>query len=271
MEIKKIIGIFVASACLSIAAYGSLTYAPEKTLEKKVTTSAKSIEWSYEEDIGPNNWANLDPSFSMCGKGMEQSPINIDLEDVVLDKNLGDIKFDYQPTKFTIMNNGHTIQANDASRKNSIVINGEKYTFLRMHFHNPSEHQINGHHFAMEAHLVHENSKGQKAVLGILINPGKENKLLTEFWSKLPPKVTEADIPLNNAIDLTNFLPIDKKVYRYSGSLTTPPCSEGIIWSVMEQPIEMSEAQIDAFSSIISNNNRPVQPLNNRKVFKMQE
>ncbi|MGE7918160.1 carbonic anhydrase [Viridibacillus sp. NPDC093762] len=272
MEIKKFIGIFVASACISVAVYGSLTYAPEKKLEEeKVATTAKPIEWSYEGDTAPNKWASLDPSFAMCGKGTAQSPINIDLEDVLLDKNLGDIKINYQPTLFKLMNNGHTIQATDDSGKNSIEIDGDKYTFLRMHFHTPSEHQINGQHYAMEAHLVHENSKGEKAVLGILINAGNENKLLRDIWSKLPTNITEADIPLTNTINLAKLLPTDKKVYRYSGSLTTPPCSEGVKWSIMEQPIEMSKEQINAFKAIFSNNNRPVQPLNNRKVLKMQE
>ncbi|MGE7931388.1 carbonic anhydrase [Viridibacillus arvi] len=267
MEIKKFIGIFVASACISVAVYGSLTYAPEKKLEEeKVATTAQPIEWSYEGDTGPNKWGSLDASFSMCGNGKEQSPINIDLEDVVLDKSFGDIKINYQPTLFKLRNDGHNIQATDDSGKNSIVIDGEKYTFLRIHFHTPSEHQINGQHFAMEAHLVHENSKGEKAVLGLLINAGKENKLLTDIWSKLPSNITEADIPLSNTINLAKLLPTDKKVYQYNGSLTTPPCSEGVKWSIMQQPIEMSKEQIDAFKAIIPNNSRPVQSLNNRKV-----
>ncbi|MBK3493672.1 carbonic anhydrase family protein [Viridibacillus sp. YIM B01967] len=270
MKIKKFIGLFAATACLSIAAYASLAQAPQKMPENKlVATTAKPIQWSYEGETGPNKWANLDPSFSMCANGKEQSPIDIELEDVKLDKSIGDIKINYQPTIFTIMNNGHTIQANDVSRKNSILIDGDEYTLLQMHFHTPSEHKINEQHYAMEGHFIHENSEGKRAVLAVLIEAGNENRALAEMWSKLPPKVTEADIPLNNAIDLANLLPDDKKVFRYSGSLTTPPCSEGIKWSVLEQNIEMSQEQIDAFSAIFPHNNRPIQPLNNREVLKM--
>ncbi len=120
--------------------------------------------------------------------------------------------------------------------------------------------------FEMEGHLVHKNSAGNLSVLGFLIKVGNENKELAEMWSKLPPEKTEADINLEKSVDLFNLLPQDKKIFRYSGSLTTPTCSEEVKWLVLEQPIEMSKQQIDAFASIFPHNNRPVQPLNERQV-----
>jgi carbonic anhydrase len=270
MGIKNFSGLLAASVFLSMAACASVPPSPPQTApEANKETAANPPHWSYEGDTGPNKWASIDPSFSKCADGTEQSPIDIELADVKLDKTLEDIKINYKPTTFTVMNNGHTIQANDASGSNSIVLDGVEYKLVQMHFHKPSEHQINGQNFDMEGHLVHKNSAGKLAVLGFIIKVGNENKELAEMWSKLPPKETEADITLDKSVDLANLLPKEKKSFRYSGSLTTPTCSEGVKWVVMEQAIEMSKGQIDAFGSIFPHNKRPVQPLNNRQVSGM--
>ncbi|REK75540.1 carbonic anhydrase [Paenibacillus paeoniae] len=234
--------------------------------EKAPETHSEAPHWSYEGDTGPEFWGSLDPAFSACSNGTEQSPIDIELANVKLDKTIEDIKINYKPTSFTIMNNGHTIQANDASGSNSIIVDNDEYKLVQMHFHKPSEHQINGQNFEMEGHLVHKNSAGKLAVLGFLINVGNENEVLAEMWSKLPPEETEADIHLEKSVDLFNLLPQEKKIFRYSGSLTTPSCSEEVQWLVLEQPIELSKQQIEAFASIFPHNNRPVQPLNERQV-----
>jgi carbonic anhydrase len=223
--------------------------------------------WSYEGDTGPNKWASLDPTFSKCANGTEQSPIDIELSKVKLDKSLGNIKINYKPTIFTLMNNGHTIQLNDATGSNSIVIDRIEYKLIQMHFHKPSENQINRQSFAMEGHLVHKNSEGKLAVLGFLIKAGKENKELAEAWSKLPKEETKKDIKLTYPVDLVHLLPKVKKSFQYNGSLTTPPCSEGVKWVVLEQPIEMSKDQMEAFGAIFTDNHRPVQSLNNRQVL----
>lgn len=223
--------------------------------------------WSYEGETGPTKWAGLDPSFSSCADGREQSPIDIELSNVKLDKTLEDIKINYKPTTFTVMNNGHTIQANDRAGSNSIIVEGEEYKLIQMHFHKPSENTINGQSFDMEGHLVHKNSEGKLAVLGFLIKVGDENKELAEIWSKLPKQETKEDIELDKPVDLVNLLPKETKTFRYSGSLTTPPCSEGVKWILFEKPIEMSKEQVEAFGAIFPDNHRPVQPLNDRQVL----
>ncbi|MEW9670072.1 carbonic anhydrase family protein [Ammoniphilus sp. 3BR4] len=241
--------------------------------QKAVIVTSKTSEthtkphWSYEGETGPNKWAGLDPSFSTCADGREQSPIDIELSNVKLDKSLEDIEINYSPTTFTVMNNGHTIQANDKSGSNSIVVEGEEYKLVQMHFHKPSENTINGQTFDMEGHLVHKNSEGNLAVLGFLIKVGDGNKELAEIWSKLPKQQTKEDVELENPVDLVNLLPKEMKTFRYSGSLTTPPCSEGVKWILFEKPIEMSKEQVEAFGAIFPDNHRPVQPLNNREVL----
>lgn len=241
----------------------------EKNEDIKVShTSAKhDVHWSYEGETGTEHWGELDPANSTCANGTEQSPVDIELTKVKIDKSLQDIQINYKPTVFTMMNNGHTIQANDTSGSNSIVIDGKQYKLIQVHFHKPSENQIDGKSFDMEGHLVHKNNEEQLAVLGFLISAGKENKVLAELFSKLPKEETKQDIALDNTIDLVKLLPENKKVFRYKGSLTTPPCSENVIWSVFEAPIEMSKEQIAAFGAIFPNNSRPVQPLNDREIL----
>lgn len=261
---RFLFGFLSAAFLLSL---GACSFAPAatSTLEKK--TEVHQHHWSYDGETGPNNWASLDPSFSKCANGTEQSPIDIELSKVKLDKTLEDIKINYKPTPLTIANNGHTIQANDPSGSNFVVVEGKEYRLVQMHFHRPSENQINGQSFDMEGHLVHKNSEGNLMVLGFLIKAGGENKELAEIWSKLPKEETSEDVKLEKPVDLVNLLPKEKKSFRYNGSLTTPSCSEGVKWVVLEKNIEMSEKQIQAFGAIFPNNHRPIQPLNNRQVL----
>ncbi len=238
---------------------------------KKETEADNSVPaWSYHEEGGPDHWGKIDSAFSDCANGTEQSPIDIELANVQLDKGVADINLSYQPTAFTIMNNGHTIQANDASGSNTITVDDEDYSLVQMHFHKPSEHQLNGQPFEMEGHLVHQNKEGKLAVLGFLIQEGEKNQVLAEMWSKLPQEKTEEDVPLDKTVDLENLLPEEKTFLRYSGSLTTPPCSEGVKWLLLDQPIEMSKAQIDAFGAIYPNNSRPTQPLDGRNISEIE-
>ncbi|MCM3670875.1 carbonic anhydrase family protein [Mesobacillus maritimus] len=241
-----------------------------EVIETEAETDNSTPVWSYKGENGPDQWANVDSSFADCADGTEQSPIDIELANVKVDKSAAEVDINYSPTAFTLMNNSHTIQANDGSEKNTITVDGEEYTLVQMHFHKPSEHQLDGQAFEMEGHLVHQNDEGELAVLGFLISEGKENQVLAEMWSKLPEEETEEDVPLDQAIDLANFLPEDKSFFRYNGSLTTPACSEGVSWILLEEPIEMSREQIDAFGSIFPHNSRPVQPINEREVTKTE-
>ncbi|WP_034263180.1 carbonic anhydrase [Bacillus sp. J33] len=259
--------LFAAAVLLFMTA---CTPAPQHAPEEKNESDNSGPSWSYSGNAGPDNWDSLDPSFSACANGTEQSPIDIELANVQLDKSLAEININYTPTSFTLVNNGHTIQANDASGRNTLTVDNEEYILLQMHFHKPSEHLINGQPFEMEGHLVHQNTEGKLAVLGFLINAGNENKIFAEMFSKLPQVETEEDVTLEKFVDLENLLPNEKNFFRYSGSLTTPPCSEDVKWIVMDQPIEMSKEQIEAFGSIFPHNSRPIQPLNGRKVSEQE-
>ncbi|MDR7002162.1 carbonic anhydrase family protein [Neobacillus niacini] len=225
-----------------------------------------STQWSYEGETSPKNWGKIDTLNSQCVNGKEQSPINIEISKVQPNQALDDVKITYQPTVFTFENNGHTVQANTIELNNSIVVEGTEYKLAQFHFHQPSEHQFNRKNFEMEIHLVHQDKNNRLAVLGIMIKEGSKNKSLAEIWGKLPKEETKEGIKLIQPIDLTSLLPKSQKSFRYNGSLTTPPCSEKVKWVVLEQPIEMSKAQIDAYRKIFPDNHRPVQPLNERDV-----
>jgi carbonic anhydrase len=231
-------------------------------------TSAEIAKWSYDESTGPEYWGELDPSNSACIKGNEQSPINLEFAQAKVDKKIKRNQIYYEPTTFTLLNNGHTIQANATTESNIIIVEGNAYTLAQFHFHTPSEHQFNGQHYDMELHLVHSDHNGKLAVIGVLIQEGGENKLLASVWGDLPKDNTKKESSEKHLIHLQALLPQNQMSFHYNGSLTTPPCTEQVKWIVLEQPIEMSKQQIQAFQEIFSDNHRPVQPLNNREIIK---
>jgi carbonic anhydrase len=202
----------------------------------------------------------MSKEYSLCGSGKEQSPINISGATTA---DLPTIQFDYKPGSLEILNNGHTIQVNRTAGS-SITVAGEKYELLQFHFHTPSENTVNGDHFPMEMHLVHKNAKGQLAVVGVFSKAGAKNTVLDKAWSHMPnhpgDKIKVASVSINAA----DLLPADRSYYRFAGSLTTPPCSEGVKWMVMKNPTEASKAQIAKFTDVIGVNARPVQAINSR-------
>ncbi len=217
--------------------------------------------WSYGGKDGPSHWGDLSADFSACKKGKKQSPINITKAQSAA---LGAIAFNYKTSKLDIVNNGHTIQANYDSGS-SISMDGKSYNLLQFHFHGPSEHTVDGGHSRMEMHLVHKSKDGALAVVGVMINQGRHNANFDNAWNNLPTHAGDhKDVGV--VMKAVELLPKQKKYTTYSGSLTTPPCSEGVTWLVLNDPIEMSKAQIDAFGAIIEANNRPVQPLNRRSL-----
>ena len=183
-------------------------------------------------------------------------------------KKLKGTQIYYESTSFTLVNNGHTIQANATTDSNLIVVDGSVYKLSQFHFHTPSEHQFNGQHYDMELHLVHNDKNGRLAVFGVMIQQGRENKILASIWGELPKEETEKVISEEYLIHLQALLPQNQKSFHYDGSLTTPPCTEQVKWMVFEQPIEMSKEQIQAFQHIFSDNHRPIQPLNEREIIK---
>jgi carbonic anhydrase len=232
-------------------------------------TGAEEKHWGYTGEVGPEYWHTLNPAYALAKDGKAQSPVNIATGDLVETDTLSKPVFHYAGIPFKMENNGHTIELVPSDHSNYITIDTIDYVLQQVHFHAPSEHQINGQSFAMEAHLVHKDPQGAIAVVGILIAPGGENEVFKEAFAKLPKEITHEEdlVALDQPIDLSALFPGDAAWYRYDGSLTTPPCTEGVKWSVSNQFLEMSQAQIDAFTSIYSGNNRPVQNLYERKVY----
>ena len=222
----------------------------------------KKVHWGYEGNESPEHWATLDNSFELCGKGKQQSPIDIQSKGMKLSAK--PIEFHYRTSTINVLNNGHTIQAN-YDKGSYATIGGKKYDLLQFHFHSPSEHTINSKPADMVAHMVHKAKDGELAVIGVLFKAGKDNDFLKQIWSNLPLE-SGSKTASTDTIFASNMLPEVQSYYHYTGSLTTPPCSEGVNWNVMTTMVEASAAQIDAFKSIFSKSVRPTQPLHGRMV-----
>lgn len=223
----------------------------------------KHTHWGYTGHEAPEHWASLSPKFAICGEGKSQTPINIVN---TIDGKLPPLKLDYQPSHVEIVNNGHTIQVDFKQDNNSLQLNGNTYTLKQFHFHVPSENLIRGKSFPMEAHFVHADKAGNLAVLGVLYVLSGENKRLAPIWQHFPQKAGEK-YTLNNTFDPAQLIPKKRDYYRFSGSLTTPPCSEGVSWLVLKDYDTISQPQVEAFSTLMhGHNNRPVQPINARVI-----
>lgn len=222
--------------------------------------TAEVVHWTYEGEEGPEHWGEINPDYAVCGTGKSQSPI--DVESATGD-DLTNISFYYQPSEVNILNNGHTVQVNyDAG--SYIELDGARYDVAQFHYHAPSEHAVDGKLFAAELHIVHKNADGGLAVVGILLDEGAQNDALQPFIENLPAEESEAS-DAGVKINAADLLPAMQTTYRYSGSLTTPPCSEGVNWLLMTTPVEISTKQLTALKSLFDHaNNRPVQPLNDR-------
>ncbi len=214
----------------------------------------RDIRWSYDGEGGPARWGKIDPANAKCETGERQSPIDIregirvELEPVV---------FDYKPVRFNVVDNGHTIQVN-LGAGNSISILGRRYDLVQFHFHKPSEERINGIGYDMVVHLVHKDMDGKLVEVALLIQQGKPNSLVQTIWNNMPLEKNETVAP-PGTIDLSQLLPVNRQYYTYMGSLTTPPCTEGVLWVVYKEPIELSQEQISIFSRMYPMNARPVQ------------
>lgn len=228
--------------------------------------------WHYEGAEGPANWGKLSPAFAACGEGRAQSPIDITKPST--DGSLAELRATFPPSALRIVhhahmadgvNNGHTIQIN-YSEGDTLAIGGKAYQLVQYHFHAPSEHTVDGRHFPMEMHMVHKAGDGQLAVIGVFIEEGAHNTAFDPVWGNLPKEKGVETHMTAVDVDVDQLLPKARTTYRYEGSLTTPPCSEGVAWQVMTEPISLSADQIARFTAIVKGNNRPVQPLNGRRL-----
>jgi carbonic anhydrase len=238
-------GVFVAGLCLAV--FNCAWAAGEKG----------EAHWGYEGAEGPDNWGK---SFPQCGIGKSQSPIDI----TGPYKNVSDpIAVSYKESSLKIVNNGHTIQVN-YDPGSSMQIGKQRYELLQFHFHRPSEEKLSGKAKPMVAHFVHKSKEGKLAVIGVLMDEGKDNPLISTLWAYLPKETGKENVVQKARINATAFLPSGLGYYHFMGSLTTPPCSEGVAFYILKNTTQVSKAQIEAFPYKM--NARPVQALNGRQV-----
>ncbi len=217
----------------------------------------KHVHWDYAGDMGPENWGD---EFPTCAKGQKQAPLNITGP---FEKSKDALVVTYKEGPLKVLNNGHTIQVN-VEPGSTLKINKDTYNLLQFHFHRPSEEQIDGKPMAMVAHFVHKSDDGKLAVLGVLLNEGKDNDAIKTIWDNAPksegPEVVVDKVRFNPQ----SLVPAALSFYTYEGSLTTPPCTEGVNFYILTTPADIGKKQVSDFP--FKRNARPVQPLNGRKI-----
>ena len=258
--------ILSSGVLLSLLCAAMMANASNEPNDKAESVNGHS-HWGYSGHAGPEHWAELSGEFSTCSNGLRQSPIDISGAEIVK-AQLSEIQFHYRTVNPEIINNGHTIQVNYPAGS-TMTVGGETYELVQFHFHSPSENTVAGKPYAMEMHLVHKNTKGELAVIAVFLKNGVQNDILQAAWDKMPTN-TGDQAKLGTTINAVDLLPSNRVYSHFNGSLTTPPCSEGVNWYVMQQPVEVSAQQIARFTLVIGHNARPVQALNKRFVLANQ-
>ncbi len=243
------------TAVLAATALAAAALAP-------AASAQESVEWGYHGPTGPEFWGTLSPLFATCGEGSLQSPIDLrGARHAPAER----IRTAYTPSPVGQRNNGETIEVRSDLAQTLRV--GEKaFSLVQLHFHVPSEHLVAGDGAPLELHFVHQASDGERAVLGVLVRPGRRNAALEQLAAAYPEHAGE-ETRVAAPVDLTALMAHSPRAYRYAGSLTTPPCSEGIRWMVLARPITVSPAQLSALEEIVEGNARPVQPRNGRPLI----
>ncbi len=252
---------FVGPAAATRVATATSTAAPAVPQAPPASpTPAAAVHWTYEGEEGPAHWGDLAPAFALCKTGQQQTPI--DVPATARAQPAGGLTLAYQPSAINLVNNGHTIQV-DYDAGSTLAVAGSTYDLAQFHFHAPSEHKLNGKVYAMEAHFVHKAADGKLAVLGVLMAEGDENTFLAPWWGGIPAEKGSATG--TGTVNASTALPADRTYVTYPGSLTTPPCSEGITWVLLTTPASVSRAQVETFKHIVGEvTARPVQPVNGR-------
>lgn len=226
--------------------------------------AAGGTHWGYTGHEAPEHWGELSPEYSLCAIGANQSPVDLS---GFTEAELKPVGIEYMAGGKEVVNNGHTIQVNYAPGS-TLTVDGHAYELKQFHFHTLSENTIEGKHFPLEMHLVHVDKDGNIAVIGVMFSEGEKNDELAKAWSVMP-KDPDITATAAGTIDANALLPKSRDYYRFNGSLTTPPCTEGVTWVVMKEAVTVSTAQVEAFAQVMHHpNNRPVQPLNARTILK---
>jgi carbonic anhydrase len=236
---------------------------PARTARRKAAGEAllAELHWSYEGETGPAHWARLNPAYAACAAGKRQSPIDI-RDGIRVD--LEPIRFDYKPTSFRIVDLGHTLQVN-LPEGGSLTVMGKRYSLLQFHLHRPAEERVNGRAYDLGLHFVHRNDEGQLAVVAVLLEKGSDHPLLQTLLNHLPLE-QNVEVAPETSLDLSRLLPENRAYWTYMGSLTTPPCTEGVLWMVLKQPLQLGAEQLAILGRVLRANARPLQPGHGRLV-----
>jgi carbonic anhydrase len=218
--------------------------------------------WEYSGKDGPKNWGKLNPAYSTCSMGHNQSPINIT---GAKKSDLPALSFAYSKAPLNIVNNGHTIQVNYPPGS-SLTVGGTTYALKQFHFHHPSEEHVDGRGYDLVAHLVHADDAGHLAVVAVLFQVGGPSAFLDTFWKNIPEEKDKDVVVPTVILNVADLLPATLGYYTFEGSLTTPPCSEGVTWFVLKTPVSLSTAQLESFAKRYPRDARPIQPANGREI-----
>jgi len=248
--------------CVPVAAAQHAVPAAHQPAAAASAAAPPHAHWAYEGENGPTHWGSLDPAYHACEAGTHQSPIAINDP---APKDLPAIEFSYQPTPLKVIDNGHTIQVTYAPGS-FITVNDHKYELQQFHFHHPSEEEVNGRSYPLVAHLVNKDSSGRLAVVAVLLDEGKANDVIQTIWAHLPKEQGKEVERAGLTANALNLLPDARGYYTFTGSLTTPPCTEGVTWFVFKTPSQISHDQIAQFAKHYPHNARPLQALNHRTV-----
>lgn len=255
---------FASFVSRAFALLAAAVFASASGLAGAEERSHSAPHWSYEGQAGPTYWPRLSPEYSACGIGKLQSPIDIP-SGAARDSRLDSIEFDYETTPLRVIDNGHSVQVNFGPGS-EMRIGALRYDLKQLHFHMPSEERIDGKRYPMVVHMVHKNKEGRIAVVAVLLEEGRENRFFASVLRFAPLDKGVERTVLYRPVNALNILPVQRSYYAFAGSLTTPPCSEGVSWYVLQHPVQVSRTQLDAFSRLYHDNARPTQPLNGRLV-----
>lgn len=228
-----------------------------------ITSFLQAAHWGYGIDDGAEKWASLSPDYALCKTGKRQSPINITRSHLKPTENQLRFSYEHQEKVKNIINNGHSVQIN-FQNGSAVRLKNTYYSLVQLHFHSPSETQIEGKNFPMEMHIVHQDKQGNTLVIAALFEEGKENPSLHKIIESMPQKVNQSK-PFGT-LNINNILPKQSGYYAFDGSLTTPPCNENVQWVVFVNPIQISKKQIETFQAVLHHNARNVQPLGDRVI-----
>jgi len=246
---------------LFTALCGVAACAPKKAADTATAKLGPPItRWSYDGDTGPAHWGQLGGASAVCSTGIRQSPVDIAGQ---IKAQTAKVKLNYNSVTASIQNTGKAIRILPVNA-GSIVLDGHTYNLKYIEFHSPSEHAINGHRATLESQFVHVDAKGNMVVVAVLYDVGVADPMLASLWTYLPSDPGQP-VPLPDLlINAQDLLPSTDDFYAYSGSLTTPPCTEGVTWMVYSSPLSVSAEQADAFARVLGANARPLQDRHER-------